>query len=186
MKDTEFYQHLLGFRAPWFVRRVELDAQAGRVDVYVEHREGARFACPKCGEARGMYDHVPERVFRHLDTCQYPTYVHVRLPRVSCPADGVNQVSVPWAEGSSPFTLLFEGRVIDVLRACDVQAAAALTGLTWDRVWAVIERAVSRGLSRKPHRLPSRTSVDEKSFAKRHRYETLVYDLDPDGSGWSM
>lgn len=178
MKDTEFYQHLLGFRAPWFVRRVELDAQAGRVDVYIEHASGARFACPKCGELRAVYDHTAERVWQHLDTCQYPTFLHVRLPRVSCPADGISQVSAPWAEGSSPFTLLFEGRVIDVLRVCDVQAAAALAGLTWDRVWAVIERAVSRGLSRKPHRLPSRIGVDEKSFAKRHRYETLVYDLD--------
>ena len=178
MKDTELYQHLLGLRAPWFIRRVDLDVQGGRVDVHVEHAEGARFACPKCGELRAVYDHTAERVWQHLDTCQYPTFLHVRLPRVSCPADGVSQISVPWADGSSPFTLLFEGRVIDVLRACDVQAAAALTGLTWDRVWAVVKRAVARGLARKPHRLPSRIGVDEKSFAKRHRYETLVYDLD--------
>jgi transposase len=178
MKDTEFYQHLLGFRAPWFVRRVELDAQAGRVDVYVEHGEGACFACPKCGELRAVYDHTAERVWRHWDTCQYPTFLHARLPRVSCPADGIGQTPAPWTEGSSPFTRLFEGRVIAVLGACDVQAAAALTGLTWDRVWAVVERAVRRGLSRKPSRLPARIGVDEKSFAKRHRYETLVFDLD--------
>lgn len=178
MKDTELYQHLLGLGAPWFVRRVEWDAQAGRVDVYVAHGEGARFACPQCGELRAVYDHTAERVWQHLDTCQYPTFLHARLPRVSCPADGIGQTPAPWAEGSSPFTRLFEGRVIAVLRACDVQAAAALTGLTWDRVWAVVERAVNRGLSRKPSRLPSRIGVDEKAFAKRHRYETLVCDLD--------
>ncbi len=178
MKDTELYQHLLGLKAPWFVRRVELDVPAGRVDVYVEHAEGARFACPKCGEARAVYDHAAERGWRHLDTCQYPTFLHARLPRVSCPADGVGQAPAPWTEGSAPFTRLFEGRVIELLRACDVSAAAALSGLTWDRVWAVMERAVRRGLSRKPRRLPSRIGVDEKSFAKRHRYETLVFDLD--------
>jgi transposase len=31
---------------------------------------------------------------------------------------------------------------------------------------------------RKVHRIPARIGVDEKSFAKGHRYESLVYDLD--------
>lgn len=41
-----------------------------------------------------------------------------------------------------------------------------------------MDRAVRRGLSRKEHRIPERIGVDEKSFAKRHKYETIVYDLD--------
>ena len=27
-------------------------------------------------------DHAEERVLRHLDTCEYQTFVHVRIPRV--------------------------------------------------------------------------------------------------------
>jgi transposase len=40
-----------------------------------------------------------------------------------------------------------------------------------------VERAVRRGKDRKAHRLPRYLAVDEKSFAKRHKYETLVCDL---------
>ena len=41
-----------------------------------------------------------------------------------------------------------------------------------------MERAVRRGLARKERRVPERIGVDEKSFARRHKYETLIYDLD--------
>jgi hypothetical protein len=38
MRDTEFYEALLGLRGPWRVSKVELDSSAGRVDVWVEDR----------------------------------------------------------------------------------------------------------------------------------------------------
>ena len=40
-----------------------------------------------------------------------------------------------------------------------------------------MQRAVERGLARKERRIPQYIGVDEKAFAKRHRYETLVCDL---------
>jgi transposase len=52
-----------------------------------------------------------------------------------------------------------------------------LLDLTWDQGWCVMDRAVRRGLGRKERRIPERIGVDEKSFAKRHKFETLVYDL---------
>jgi transposase len=38
-------------------------------------------------------------------------------------------------------------------------------------------KAVVRGQARKQRRIPEYLSIDEKAFAKRHRYETLVCDL---------
>jgi transposase len=38
-------------------------------------------------------------------------------------------------------------------------------------------KAVARGQARKTHRIPEYLSIDEKAFAKRHRYETLICDL---------
>jgi len=70
-----------------------------------------------------------------------------------------------------------ECRCIDVLKECDVEGASRLTGFGWDVLWEVQERAVARGQSRKRRYLPEYLGVDEKSFAKRHQYETLVVDL---------
>ena len=75
MESKELYRHLLGINEPWTVERVDLDMTQGRVDVYVGHAKGVRFACPECGQDHAVYDHSAERVWRHLDSCQFMTYL---------------------------------------------------------------------------------------------------------------
>src|ERR1035438_235738 len=72
------------------------------------------------------YDHVEERAWRHLDSCGFSTHLHARPPRVECPEHGVRQVTLPWAEPMSRFTILFERLAIDVLKECDLEGAARL------------------------------------------------------------
>ena len=64
---------------------------------------------------------------------------------MSCPAHGVKQIAVPWAEAGSQFTAWFERLAIDVLYECSVKGAAELLRLTWDEAWGIKERAVARG-----------------------------------------
>jgi transposase len=71
-----------------------------------------------------------------------------------------------------------ECRLIDLQRECSTEAASRLTGLSWDRCWGVVDRAVRRGQARKGRRLPAFLGVDEKSFGKRHKYETIVTGLE--------
>jgi transposase len=178
MRDIELYRHLLGLESPWTVTRVELNVPEQRVDVWAEHGERTPWSCPECGTPSPLYDHAEERVWRHLDSCQFRTLLHARPPRVHCPTHGVRQVRVPWAEGRSRFTVLFERLGIEVLRECDIAGACAILRISWDEAGHVVERAVGRGLKRKAHRLPTRLGVDEKAVAKGHVYMTLVCDLE--------
>jgi hypothetical protein len=61
MRDTELYRHLLGLESPWEVSRVELFAEGGRIDVWVEHPKRTRFLCPECDTELSVYDHAEER-----------------------------------------------------------------------------------------------------------------------------
>jgi transposase len=106
------------------------------------------------------------------------TYVHVRLPRAQCNQHGIKQIVSEFGENGSEMTHAFEQRMIAMLEECSLSGVQRLSGITWDQAWAVVERAVARGLDRKEHRLPARIGIDEKSFAKGHKYETLVYDID--------
>lgn len=81
MESKELYRCLLGMKEPWTVERVDLDMERQQVDVYVEHPSGTRFACPDCGQELAVYDHLGERVWRHLDSCQFLTYLHAAPPR---------------------------------------------------------------------------------------------------------
>jgi transposase len=178
MDSVELYRQLLGLTAPWTVGRVDLDVARQQVEVHVGHPAGQRFACPECGRELGVYDHLAERVWRHLDSCQFLTYLHARPPRVSCPEHGVHQVALPWAQNGGRFTNLFEVLAIEVLLAANVKNAAAILRITWDEAWHLMERAVARGRAAKGSTMPRQIGVDEKAIAKGHRYMTLVCDLD--------
>jgi len=178
MRDTELYRHLLGLVTPWEVERVDLSVEDGRVDVWVKHPKRTRFACPDCERELSVYDHSEERAWRHLDSCAFLTFLHASPPRVSCPEHGVRQVRVPWAEPHSRFTLLFERLAIDVLSACDVNAAAGLLRLSWDEAWHLVDRAVARGLAAKALTAPTHVGVDEKAAGRGQDYITIVSDLD--------
>ena len=178
MEDTALYQYLLDLQSPWRVSCVDLDVKGQRVDVWAEHPEAVTWACPHCAKTLPLYDHAEERTWRHLDSCQFQTYLHARIPRVECGAHGVVQVTVPWAEPRSRFTLLFERLAIDVLRQCDVSGATRILRISWDEAWGLMERAVTRGRQRKTRTVVRRIGVDEKAAAKGHRYLTLVCDLE--------
>ena len=157
---------------------VKLDVPGGQVDVWAVHEDGRCWPCPDCRTELPIYDHSPERVWRHLDTCQFKTYLHARVLRVDCPTHGVRQVSVTWAEARSRFTALFERLAIDVLLASDVESARKILRLSWDEAWGIMERAVARGKRRKKARVVRKMGVDEKSAARGHNYLTVVSDLE--------
>lgn len=176
MKDTGLYERLLELKEPWFVQDVALNMQRQRVEVHVAHRSAERFACPSCAKMCAVYDHAPERMFRHLDTCQYQTYVHVKIPRIECSEHGVIQTELPFAQRYSRFTELFERLAIDVLQQCSVQGACRLLKLSWDEAFHLMQRAVERGRHRQaqnPMRFVS-LGVDEVSYKKGHLYLTIV------------
>jgi len=177
MQDTELYRQLLGLSAPWKVVRVELDVPKQRVDVWTDH-EDATWTCPECGREAGLYDHSEERAWRHLDSCQFQTYLHARPPRVKCPEHGVRQVQLPWAEGRARFTLMFERFAIDVLSQTDVSGATRILRISWDEAWHILERAVRRGLASKQQQVCRYIGVDETASARGQRYVTVVCDLE--------
>ena len=177
MRDIEFYAQILGLEDPWFVQEVELSVADKRIEIFVSHREGQLWDCPKCEMELPLYDHSEMRAWRHLDTGGFPTWLHARPPRVKCPTDGVLQVRLPWAEPRGRFTNAFERFAIDVLKETDISGAGNILGMTWDEVWGIMERAVARGKAAKKHQVPALIGVDEKSIAKGHSYLTLVYSI---------
>ncbi len=179
MQDKELYQHILGLESPWSVSEVELHTFSEEIRVHVEHPRGTRFCCPECQRELPCYDHAEKRRWRHLDSCQFKTILLARPPRVKCPEHGVKNVSLPWAEKSSRFTMLFERFAIDVLLATQtVTGAMSILRTSWDETWYFVQRAVRRGQDRKEIKSLPRLGIDEKAFAKGQDYITLRYDLD--------
>jgi transposase len=177
MQDRELYRQILGIESPWFVQRVELALEKGEIHVHLEHQE-TDWACGECGQRCRLYDHQPERRWRHLDTCQYQTILHASPPRSDCASHGPRVVKMPWAEPNSRFTALFEALAIEWLKQASKAAVAAQLKLSWEEIHAIQDRAVKRGLERRKAELVRYIGVDEKAYKTGHSYLTLVNDLE--------
>lgn len=179
MESTELYQQILGLKEPWYVEAVALDAKAATVTIQLAHRLGKGiFQCPHCQQSAPVYDHLDTRTWRHLDTCQFETFLQAQVPRVKCSDCGVHLVNVPWAEPGGRFTLLFECFAIDVLTTAQVQSRAAqLLRLSAGQVESLLARAVARGLARRsPTEVVEHVQLDEKSLHRGHEYVSILSD----------
>jgi transposase len=182
MRDIDVFARLLNVRHPRKVEDVSGAPERRRLDIRLAHRLNATFTCPEYGRRCPAYDHLPSRTWRHLDHGDCLTPLRARLPRVACPGPGVRQVHLPWAVPGSRLTIPFERHAIDVLWEADILGGCRLLRLHWHQAWNIRERAVARGRRTKRPRIIAHLGVDEKAVAKRHRYVTLVNDLDP-GTG---
>jgi len=175
---SDHYAKLLGLEKPWQVTDVILDLEKLQVDITVDHA-GEGCCCPECGKQCALYDHSPQRSWRHLDTMQFITLLHSKTSRVKCPEHGVKTVSVPRAGKHSRFTLLFEAFAIKVLEASrSIKAAAGLVRLNWHQLQTIMQRAVERGLARRENEEVAWIGMDEKSFRSGHNYISLINDLE--------
>jgi len=90
MEDRELYRRILGIESPWSVSSVDLQLTPKEVHIYLAHEELPTWPCAECATPSKLYDHQPERQWRHLDTCQYRTILHADPPRSQCPTHGIN------------------------------------------------------------------------------------------------
>ena len=125
MFTENFFTTLLNLEDGWEVQSIETDL--GKAEIYI------RISCSleelvddQTGELCKVYDHAPEREWRHLDTMQYKTFIKCRLPRIKAPNGKVKTVQPSWASGYERHTYLFEHAVIDLLKATKNQTKTAL------------------------------------------------------------
>jgi transposase len=177
MQDTSLYEQLLGLERPWSVGEVRMNRAAQEIEVEVVCAD-TLWGCPKCQHRAHLHDYERRR-WRHLDSCQYKTFVVCDVPRVKCPEHGTVQVRVPWAEKLGRFTRLFERFAIDLMLECSISAACEILRISWDEADGIKQRAVVRGLERKKAQAYKKLCVDEKSAGRGHNYMTLVAHIQP-------
>jgi transposase len=178
LKEAQFYSKLLKLDYQWDVSEVEFVEAKGEIHLYICYTS-QEYVDTKTGEVFEIYDLRPDRVWRHLDTMQYPTYIHCRIPRIRTGEGKVESVPVNWAESDCRHTHLFENKTIQALQATHNQTQCAqIMGVTQEKVNYMMHRAVGRGLLRRSLDEQGITQIclDEKSYGKGHKYVTILSD----------
>ena len=173
MEKRGWLDAVLGLGPDWRITRVERTTERKELRVELARAGGGRLRCPHCGEACPGYD-TRRREWRNLDAWGYSTFLVCDVPRMRCREHGVVTMQVPWAEGSSRYTAEFEAEAIRWLKEASVQAVAQRMRLSWNAADGIMQRAVARGLARRPEQAVRHLSVDETAFRWRHQYVTVV------------
>lgn len=173
---NQHYQQILGDTAPWKVKGVKLDLEKLINEIALEISPDAIWGCPKC-QKRMHIKEWNERKWRHSDSCQFKTILVASVPSVECDEHGSQTVQVPWAEGSSRFTMYFESFAVEVLQACSGSRAAELLQITWAQADGIKQRAVLRGMLKRGELDVEYICVDEKAVGQGHDYITVVTGL---------
>jgi transposase len=185
MKDTDFYQQILGLVAPWKVTDVKIEMEAKRVTVRVELAAGTKWFEPDAGRPAHLHKWTEKR-WRHMDTCQFETFIEARVPSVRYPDGKTEDVAVPWADRYQRVTRLMAQTVLIWLETCgNVAKVAEVMRLDWSTVDAIMKAAVKRGLERREAEPVEYVGIDEKSFRRGHVYASILNDLDK-GRVWDL
>jgi transposase len=177
MFSEQFFDLLLDFGDTWRVFKVSVNIKTEEVDVFIEYN-GKEAEDPVTKEMCPIYDHSPNRRWRHMDTMQYKTYINSSVPRILSKEGKVKTIRTPWADNYERHTYLFERLTIDILKATKNQTkSASLLRCGFNVVNRIIHNAVERGLKNRPEEYYfEHLSIDEKSFKKGHKYVTVLSD----------
>lgn len=129
MDIENFYHRLLQVSPPWNVKLVAVEDGMDHVEVHLDHPADAQFPCPECYRLCDVQSKSEDKVWRHLDTCLKPTFVHASLPVIECPEHGRRIACAPWADPNSSLTAALEQQFAELAGEVGVTKAARILKL---------------------------------------------------------
>ena len=164
-----------GFRAVglWFEGR---GRQQEVVIAVKPYKNGCR--CPQCGRRGKIVRTMPPRRWRDVRICGKTVWLQHRPREIRCPTHGRRVEEPPWAEPGARVSYRLEYLLLRCSQAMPQKAAAQMLGLPTSTLSDLLHRVIDR--VRQGHRVRGLKTIgiDEVSYAKGHKYATLVYDLD--------
>jgi transposase len=140
-------------------------------------KNGAR--CPECGRrGRLLRSRPTARQWRDLPVAGREVVLCYFPREVTCPTHGRTEETIPWAAHHARVTYRFEYALLRLCQVMTQKAAAQLLHVPASTLSDQLHRSIER--HRQGHRVRGLrvVGIDEVSYHKRHKYATLVYDLE--------
>jgi len=121
---------------------------------------------------------MPPRRWRDVRVCGRTVWLHHSPREIRCPTHGRRVEEPPWAEPGARATYRLEYLLLRCCQAMPQNAAAQMLGMPTSTLSDILHRVIGRVRQRHSIRDLKKIGIDEISYAKGHKYATLVYDLD--------
>jgi transposase len=134
--------------------------------------------CPVCGKKLRWVEQVYQRCIRDLDVSGRRCYLHFVQYKIRCQCGyrGIEQLE--FVEKYSRYSIAFEEYVARLCELMSVKDVSELTGVNWKAVKQIDKKYLAKNKVGLEYANPVRIGVDEVSYQKRHKYLTVVRDVD--------
>jgi len=138
-----------------------------------------KLCCPGCGSRKVRIVERFERRWRTVLVGSRETWIRLSVPKVECQkCFARRRVRVSFAEPHRQHTRAFERYVAELLQFMTPQDVSRHLGISWDLANDIQKRRLGKKFGKPKLRRLKRLAVDEVHVGKRHKYLTLVLDLD--------
>lgn len=104
MERTAIFSATLGLFPPWQVTSASFAKESNRLDIHVEYTHQSGHDCPFCGESGACcLAETVQETWYHEDFFRYATYLHARVPLLTCRCGGTFHLERPWSRDGSRF-----------------------------------------------------------------------------------
>ncbi len=134
--------------------------------------------CPKCGNRGKIVRTLKPRYWRDSRVCGQTVWFVYGPREIRCRPHGQVVEEIPWSAPSSRVTYRFEYAMLRMCSDMTQKTAADLLGIASPTFSDLLHRSIKRGREGHKVRCLKTVGIDEISYAKGHKYATIVYDLD--------
>ena len=134
--------------------------------------------CPKCGNRGKIVRTLKPRYWRDSRVCGQTVWFVYGPREIRCRTHGQVVEEIPWSAPSSRVTYRFEYAMLWMCSDMTQKTAADLLDIASSTLSDLLHRAIKRGREGHKIRGVKTVGIDEISYAKGHKYATVVYDLD--------
>jgi transposase len=136
------------------------------------------FRCPRCGQATFVPHDEHGVTVQDLPMSGRRVYLHLRKGRVLCCAGTPQTEHLDWVEKNGQQTLRLRWALHEECKETTVEAVAGRHGLSWETVKTIDKQILEAKVAAQSLSNIRRISIDEIARARRHKYLTVVTDLD--------
>ena len=173
--STSLLYHGFGVRG-YEYRSTEY-AKGGLTMTIAQPREA--LCCSQCGGRKVHAKCGVTREFRSLPIGGKPVRLRMTVPRVLCRTCFVDrQVKVGFADPKKSYTRSFARYVLELAGMMTLADVARHLQISWDVVKDIVGDDLQRRFAKPKLRSLKRIAIDEIYLGKRHKYLTIVMDLD--------
>lgn len=174
--------------APYFpfagVRPTAQAIDGAEAIITLEPETGAWPACSGCGQRSFLVHSYGSRRVRDLALAQARVWLEVPQRKVRCATCGIRVEALEFVEPHRRFTKRFERAVAELCRLLPIKQVAEHFGLSWHTVKEIDHRRLVAEVGTPCYDGLRLLAIDEIAIRKRHRYMTIVLDLEAGRIVW--